>query len=51
MCVCITHMYNACGRQNSVLDPLKLELQLLLSYHVDSGTPWVSERAASALNH
>lgn len=48
--VSVPHVCGAHGEQKSVLDPLKLEFQMILSSHVGAGIePRFSRRAACAL--
>lgn len=38
-CTSVHHVYcGACGGQATVLDPLKLELQMVVNYYVGAGT-------------
>ena len=46
------YMSGSHGGQKRALDPLRLELQMVVSCHVDAGNKLrPSGRAASALNH
>ena len=49
VCLCTTYMPGAYGVQKRVLDPLELELQTVVSHHVDAGKflLWKSQ----SLNH
>lgn len=37
VCLCIRHLSGALGGQKRALDPLKLELQMVVSCHVGAG--------------
>ena len=45
----LAHTYSIFIGQKWALDPLKLELQTVLSHYMGAGN-WASARAASALN-
>ena len=60
VCECFAHIHVKCticmpgtrGGQESELDPLELEVQMVMGFHVGAGTEsGSSARAASALNH
>lgn len=37
VCICSMCLFGACGCQKSVFDPLDLELQVVICYHVGAG--------------
>jgi hypothetical protein len=51
VCLCPTCMAGVCEGQKRALDPLKLELQMLVNHYVGAGNQTTSSaRAASAVN-
>lgn len=50
--VSISHVSSVCGGQNWVLDPLELELQMVLNHHVGArNQTQVFCKSSSARNH
>lgn len=51
-CLCIMCMLGICRGQKRWLNPLNLELDVVVSYHVGTGNQtWSPGRAKSASNH
>lgn len=52
LCVCVPHVCSGHRGQERMMDPLELELQIVVGYPVDVGNQTrPSGRAASALTH